>query len=307
MSVKIFQDYQGSSVKIDGQCYIFVEETTEAINADPSEIGGIYDSCLQCELESSSSSTSSSSESSESFNNVSSSSSSSSGFYPYDINNLYAWYDASDSNTITESAGSISQIDDKWTGGWDLTQGTGTKQPQYLSSGFNGLGCMFFDGVDDDMENLSASPSGAFTIFMAVTAFSPFDTNDGIYSSHNVFNFAGALQLSFAGSANMDYRYHDATTTQRQITYGSPVNNTRYLFTAWNTGSQQKAFLNGSQTGSTRNDTFSLFSSRIRLGVNRGNNAYARFYCGEVVIYDRDLTDGERITVENYLMDKWGI
>jgi hypothetical protein len=75
MPEKIFQDYQGVSIKIDGVCYNFDGETTAPVNATPSEIGGVYDSCLECVLESSSSSEGNSS-SSESFLNTSSSSSS---------------------------------------------------------------------------------------------------------------------------------------------------------------------------------------------------------------------------------------
>jgi len=73
MSSKVFDDYQGSSIKIDGQCYKFSGETTKPRNAFPFEIEGTFDSCLACEL-ASSSSESLLSESSESFGGGSSSS-----------------------------------------------------------------------------------------------------------------------------------------------------------------------------------------------------------------------------------------
>jgi hypothetical protein len=75
MADKIFNDFQGNTIKIDGVCYTFVGETTSVTNSDPSEIDAIYASCLACAIDSSSSS-SSSSDSSESIGNVSSSSSS---------------------------------------------------------------------------------------------------------------------------------------------------------------------------------------------------------------------------------------
>jgi hypothetical protein len=83
MANKIFNDFQGNTVKIDGVCYTFIGETTSGVNATPSEVGGAFSSCLECALESSSSSSSSSSElysessSSSSFDPLSESSSSS--------------------------------------------------------------------------------------------------------------------------------------------------------------------------------------------------------------------------------------
>jgi len=56
MADKIFDDYHGPSIKINGVCYKWIGETTASKNAEPSDIGGFYDSCLECNLESSSSS-----------------------------------------------------------------------------------------------------------------------------------------------------------------------------------------------------------------------------------------------------------
>jgi hypothetical protein len=56
MANKILDDYQGGSIKINGVCYKFIGETTSSVNTIPSELGGIYDNCLECAVESSSSS-----------------------------------------------------------------------------------------------------------------------------------------------------------------------------------------------------------------------------------------------------------
>jgi len=74
---KIFDDYQGASIKIGGVCYKWIGETTSSVNSSPSEIEEVFDNCLECAIESSSSESTQSS-SSESIGNVSSSSSSNS-------------------------------------------------------------------------------------------------------------------------------------------------------------------------------------------------------------------------------------
>ena len=66
MASKIFQNYQGSTIRIDGVCYTFLQETVSSINADPNEIQETFDSCLECENASSSSSSSIDSSSSDS-------------------------------------------------------------------------------------------------------------------------------------------------------------------------------------------------------------------------------------------------
>jgi len=81
MANKIFDDYQGPSIKINGVCYKFIGETTEPFDSNPSEIEGEFDSCLACALESSSSN------SSESIGNFSTSSSSSSSEVPVVLGN----------------------------------------------------------------------------------------------------------------------------------------------------------------------------------------------------------------------------
>jgi hypothetical protein len=70
MSDKIFKNYQGESIRINGVCYKYGGETTATVNTSPNDIEATFGSCLACEIEESTSS------SSESFDNFSSSTSS---------------------------------------------------------------------------------------------------------------------------------------------------------------------------------------------------------------------------------------
>ena len=53
-----------------------------------------------------------------------------------------AWYDASDTSTITSAANLVSQWDDKSPNGRDATQGTGSSQPSTGTRTINGLNVM---------------------------------------------------------------------------------------------------------------------------------------------------------------------
>ena len=61
---------------------------------------------------------------------------------PADITTL-AWYDASDTDTITESLGAVSQWDDKSGNLRHLLQGTGSAQPSFS------VDTITFDGASD--------------------------------------------------------------------------------------------------------------------------------------------------------------
>jgi len=77
---------------------------------------------------------------------------------PSDISTA-AWYDASDTGTITESSGLVSQWDDKSGNGNHVTQETGSHQPVSGTRMLNGLNTLDFDGSDDRLVNTSGASS----------------------------------------------------------------------------------------------------------------------------------------------------
>src|SRR5439155_19226332 len=62
-----------------------------------------------------------------------------------------AWYDASDTSTITASSNAVSQWNDKSGNGYHLTQGTGSRQPLTNTDTINGLNVIKFDATDDQL------------------------------------------------------------------------------------------------------------------------------------------------------------
>lgn len=76
---------------------------------------------------------------------------------------LLAWWDADNDGLITQVAGAVSSWTDA-VGGQALTQGTGSAQPTYSATSFNGRSGVTFDGSTDYLEKttgLSWLPSGA--------------------------------------------------------------------------------------------------------------------------------------------------
>jgi len=70
-------------------------------------------------------------------------------FTPASIPNLLAWYDAADAGTIIQTAGSVSQWNDKSGNAYNVTQGTGASQPTTGTRTQNSLNVLDFtsDGI----------------------------------------------------------------------------------------------------------------------------------------------------------------
>lgn len=77
---------------------------------------------------------------------------------PATYGTVSAWYDASDTSSITSSSGAVSQWNDKSGNGRNLTQGTGGSQPLDNTRTVNGRVAIDFDGSDDFM----TFPSGMY-------------------------------------------------------------------------------------------------------------------------------------------------
>jgi hypothetical protein len=77
-------------------------------------------------------------------------------FTPLSLN-PYLWLDASDTSTITESGGAVSQWNDKSGNGYTFTQGTGAAQPKTGTRTKNGLNVLDFDGGDSLISTAAAS------------------------------------------------------------------------------------------------------------------------------------------------------
>jgi len=75
-------------------------------------------------------------------------------YTPTDADNVVAWYDANDTNTITELAGAVSGWADKSGNTNDAVQSTGADQPSTGTHTINGLNTIEFN--DDYLQNTTS-------------------------------------------------------------------------------------------------------------------------------------------------------
>lgn len=92
-----------------------------------------------------------------------------------------AWWDASDTATISHVAGAVTQIDDKSGNGNHFVQDTGSAQPKTGTRTINSLNVLDFDG-GDFMSVTSFTHPASFHLFMAALVDATDHNNDSIWA-----------------------------------------------------------------------------------------------------------------------------
>jgi len=238
---------------------------------------------------------------------------------PEDIPNCCLWLDASDTSSFSLSGSNVTQWNDKSGNGNHATNTT--DYPQYSSSyTVNGKNAINFIATSDtagDMLKGSFTTSGTnqpgqnggytrFVVykqhnFVSTEADSIFEMAQGSYLSGS---YGSRNLIAAEGSAyNQDrLRFYNQGTqiyvnlrAENNIVLMSEVLNssTGYL----------QAFVNGYRWGnsSTTNYTFTDYV----IGNDMTSGDFFNGYICEIIIFNRALSDQERLQVDFYLARKW--
>jgi len=260
------------------------------------------------------SSLSSSSLSSLSSLSLSSLSSSSSSIEEIPDSGLLLWLDADDSESFVLTGSDVDLWNDKSGNNNDAVQEVSSNKPAKVNGVQNGKPVVRFDGSDDNMA------LSDLLIPNNVTAF--FVTRNSEQSS------GGSAHRSVLASEDDPYQangkgygfgYSRSDVDGFRVALGDGTEND--LVTSSKTSTENMEIVsfikNGANAEIWRNQVSDVtgtltrtsdFSTGYRLGADI--NSSERFYDGdvaEIIIYDRVLSDAEKLQVESYLEDKWGI
>lgn len=242
---------------------------------------------------------------------------------PEDIPNCCLWLDASDTSSFSLSGSNVTQWNDKSGNNNHATAYNSSNYPQYSSSyTVNGKNAINFIGTADNAGDMligSFTTSGAnqpgqnggytrFVVykqhnFAGVEADSIFEMAQGSYlsgsyGSRNLINTEGSGysqdRLRFYNQGTVIYANLRA---ENNIVLMSEVLNssTGYL----------QAFVNGYRWGnsSTTNYTFTDYV----IGNDMTSGDFFNGYICEIIIFNRALSDQERLQVDFYLARKWDL
>lgn len=247
-------------------------------------------------------------------------------FVPTDIANLKAWYDASDTATITVSGTAVTQWNDKSGNAYHVTQATSGLRPQSGTRTQNGLNAIDFDGGDDILNAATASnwtflsnTSGA-TVFVTAYADAAADsrwlwsTNGGsaIYTGSSAY--VQSTDLMAIGTSRA---VNGTSAMDVYLSTPSATDNTAFTMTSQFDLGQATASLRGyvAKNGGTQvnnnTETASASTSAPQTPLAIGNiPSYSYAWDGlicEIIMYNSVLNATDRGKVESYLAAKWGI
>lgn len=235
-------------------------------------------------------------------------------FQPNWLDGLALWLDASDASTITlDGSNNVSQWNDKSNNANHATQSSSTLRPVGAGA-INGRMAIDFDGADDFLEianSASIDLGPTLSIFIVHKA-------DTTSARQTLFNFINTV----AGVATPDVEIGTSPTFYDN-TY-AVVRPTTYVFTAPASAATTSAavigFLvdgsanlvlrkNGTDIATTASAGISLVGSGTNKMVGARASGSQPFdgRIGEIVVYNKKLTESAVNSVESYLISKWGI
>jgi hypothetical protein len=225
-------------------------------------------------------------------------------FSPDQISNLWAWWDAADTATITATGSNVTQWDDKSGNARHMTNGTtspltGTRTQNSLNvvdftGGWMTLGANV--GIPD--------PVTMFVVYVQdSTPGSPF-IRSIVYASGS----GGEAGLRTVSTVPQLVQQVGGTV----VLTGSAISNGTWTMLSARSspggaGSTLTLYVDGSLVD-TDTGTGGFASSSTTLRIGEYNGSGARLLDGavaEVIIYSAALSSGDRVLVEDYLSTKW--
>lgn len=235
-------------------------------------------------------------------------------FTPMQLGGLVGWWDASDTSTITSSAGAVSQWDDKSGRGNHLVQATAANQPATGSATQNGLNIIRFDGTNDRLiRNPFSLDTYACTI--AFVARENADNGGGFVVPYSIgandYSDPGCLTINASTNSSLHMESANAGVIGASIsgTGATPLG----AYALVKTGPWAAFFRNNTQwlnSGAATHSTTPGNSLQLLVGVRWVTETYTNHLNGdmmEIVAVGRPIMPGELSALMRYLTIKWGI
>lgn len=216
------------------------------------------------------------------------------GFDPDSIDGLGAWYDASDSTTITESSNRISVWSDK-KGSANLVQSTSGNQPLLVDGDQNDEDVINFVG-DRYMDTGSLTgTSQPTTWYLALTGFASSGTLKRPM-------WSGSQQVFTSNSTANGWKLYAGEEPSFTEDIGTSFQIWQIVFN----GSSSYWYVNGSAKMDGVNAGTGTWGG-LAIGAANDGGAPSNNKFGEILRYDAVISSDDNDLIMDYLNDKWGL
>jgi hypothetical protein len=221
------------------------------------------------------------------------------GFSPSSISGLMLWLDASAAGSITIGTG-VSQWNDLSGNGRNATQSTGSKQPAYGSTAFNGLPGLTFTGSSLGTPTFAQPTS--LSLYLALIPVSWPTYSKLIYTSYST-----DMDLSTDGGSPPNL----SVNMNSQFSIGSsptPTTGTPHIVKYLYSSSTEIGVLSVDSSSVSRSALNPPEGSNLPFFIGSDNIASenCNVVLGELLLFNSALITGNDSAVTNYLRSKWG-
>ena len=230
-----------------------------------------------------------------------------------------AWYDASDSSTVTVSGTDVTAWADKSGNGYNATQ-TGSENPTYATALVNGLNSIEFGTLGSanrgygflDQQALGSALCGVkYAIIGHHARYNGQTQNQvvGAVSGGSVGNSNAVLHLGYDNSTRLRLGQFSNDLDDTIPAYSSLQPVADSVITGLNRAAGKLVSLNGGEYIVTNNNTTDLTvggNSGFAIGRFSGNYYNFAGRINELVFFNFEVLDALYQKVEGYLAWKWG-
>ncbi|MFM7620059.1 MAG: prepilin-type N-terminal cleavage/methylation domain-containing protein [Alphaproteobacteria bacterium] len=196
---------------------------------------------------------------------------------------------------------------------------SGSQRPRFTNNCLNGLPCVKFDGNDylDTTQQIGGLKASIFLVISASNVSAGGCCAVLINASSTWM--LGKVHYQLDGTANLSSptgvaSYLGNSSALHYANRNGVLANIPYIYSVVDRGTSVELYINGATSGA--GTTAGNPSGMVKIptthniaswfdGTNRSR--YLNGYIAEIIFYDRDLKNDERIDVEKYLARKWAI
>jgi hypothetical protein len=222
---------------------------------------------------------------------------------------LVMWLDASDSTTITESSGVVSQWNDKSGNGYNASQSSSTRRPSRLTAELNGKDVLDLAGRDYLTASVStiSTTVSIFAVAKPTTNWQNYGRLIGIKQAGVGFDFNN---IAFGRRTTLSAIFYEPYGKQGLLST-SVSTGTWYVLGSVMNGSSSLITRDGTTATATITGSYTNTPNEVWIGVSEhqkdGTGDAWSSPVAEVVLINSALSSGDRERMEGYLAHKWGL
>jgi len=221
-------------------------------------------------------------------------------FFPHKISGLTLWLDATDLSTLTlDASGYVAAWEDKSEYKTKFLS-QGNEKPMVFYNQYNGWPSLSFDGVNDSMKAENVHMNGKpGTLVMMINQHQQNGDCVLLSKGNDLWTLKNNGYFSLLNGSSSIFITSQINAWDR--------NGLTYLMVTFD-GTLLKAYQNGVFVAQKSiNQAIGSDIDVFTLGSDYAKTLFMNADLGELIVYDRVLSDSERSQVSEYLDFKWGI